>query len=80
MQAALDGTGLAYVFEGMVETLIAQRRLVRVLEDWCPAYPGFFLYYPSRRQLPTALRAFIDFIRLRPATPRTAARPSRRAQ
>jgi DNA-binding transcriptional LysR family regulator len=33
----------------------------RVLADWCPAYPGFFLYYPIRRQLPAALRAFVDF-------------------
>jgi DNA-binding transcriptional LysR family regulator len=33
-----------------------------VLEDWCPDYPGYYLYYPSRRQMPTALRAFIDYI------------------
>jgi DNA-binding transcriptional LysR family regulator len=33
------------------------------LPSWCPAYPGFFLYYPSRRQLPAALRAFVDFAR-----------------
>lgn len=63
LQAALDGTGLAYVFEQQAKELIKQKRLVRVLEDWCPAYPGFFLYYPSRRQLPAALRAFIDFAR-----------------
>lgn len=61
IDAALDGTGLAYVFEAQVEQLIAKRKLVRVLSDWCPAYHGFFLYYPSRRQLPAALRAFIDF-------------------
>jgi DNA-binding transcriptional LysR family regulator len=61
VDAALDGIGLAYVFEAQVEELIAKRRLVRVLADWCPAYPGFFLYYPSRRQLPAALRAFVDF-------------------
>lgn len=61
IDAALDGTGLAYVFEAQVEQFIAKRKLVRVLSDWCPAYPGFFLYYPSRRQLPAALRAFIDF-------------------
>jgi DNA-binding transcriptional LysR family regulator len=59
--AALDGAGLAFVFEAQVEGLIAKRRLVRVLADWCPAYPGFFLYYPSRRQFPAALRAFVDF-------------------
>src|SRR5262249_7260204 len=63
VDAALDGAGLAYVFEGQVEGLLAKRKLVRVLEDWCPAYPGFFLYYPSRRQLPAALRAFVDFAR-----------------
>jgi len=63
VDAALDGAGLAFVFEAQVEELIAKRKLVRVLADWCPAYPGFFLYYPSRRQLPAALRAFVDFAR-----------------
>jgi hypothetical protein len=61
--AALDGLGLAYVFEQLVGTLLEQGRLVRVLEVWCPDSPGFFLYDPSRRQLPVALRAFIDFTR-----------------
>lgn len=63
VDAALDGAGLAYVFEAQVDDLIARRKLIRVLADWCPAYPGFFLYYPSRRQLPAALRAFVDFAR-----------------
>ncbi len=63
VQAALEDIGLAYVFEGVAEPLVAEGRLVRVLEDWCPYYPGFFLYYPSRRQPPTALRAFVDFVR-----------------
>ena len=63
LQAALDGAGLAYVFEAQAEQLIVKRKLVRVLADWCPAYPGFFLYYPSRRQVPAALRAFIDHSR-----------------
>lgn len=63
VDAALAGVGLAYVFEAQVTSLLEQGRLVRVLEDWCPAYAGFFLYYPSRRQLPTALRAFVDFTR-----------------
>lgn len=61
VDAALNGAGLAYLFEEQVAGLIAEGKLIRVLEDWCPYYPGFFLYYPSRRQLPTALRAFIDF-------------------
>src|SRR5215467_14957266 len=64
VDAALDGAGLAFVFEAQVEDLIARRKLIRVLADWCPAYPGFFLYYPSRRQLPAALRAFVDFARM----------------
>jgi DNA-binding transcriptional LysR family regulator len=62
VEAALDGVGLAYAFEGQVAALVAAGRLVRVLEDWCPSYSGFYLYYPSRRQLPAALRAFVDFI------------------
>lgn len=60
---ALAGVGLAYLFEAQVGALIESGRLVRVLEDWCPFYPGFFLYYPSRRQLPAALRAFVDFVK-----------------
>jgi DNA-binding transcriptional LysR family regulator len=39
--------------------------LVRVLEDWCQPFPGFFLYYPSRRQLPPALSALIETLRLK---------------
>jgi DNA-binding transcriptional LysR family regulator len=62
-EAALDGAGLAYLFEEQVQTHIAEGRLRRVLEQWCPYYPGFFLYYTSRRQLPTAMRAFIDFLK-----------------
>jgi DNA-binding transcriptional LysR family regulator len=38
--------------------------LLRVLEDWCPPFPGFFLYYPSRRQQPAALAALVDTLRL----------------
>ncbi|MFD2265194.1 LysR family transcriptional regulator [Lacibacterium aquatile] len=63
LEAALAGSGIAYVFEAQVTEHLAAGRLERVLEDWCPFYPGFFLYYPSRRQLPAPLRAFIDFTR-----------------
>jgi DNA-binding transcriptional LysR family regulator len=63
VDAALAGSGIAYVFEGIVQEHLAAGRLVRVLEDWCAYYPGFFLYYPGRRQLPAALRAFVDFVR-----------------
>ncbi|HEY0199884.1 MAG TPA: LysR family transcriptional regulator [Rhodanobacter sp.] len=63
VRAALDGAGIAFAFEAQVKDLLEQGRLVRVLEDWCPFYPGFYLYYPSRRQLPATLRAFVDFAR-----------------
>ncbi len=60
---ALSGVGLAYLFDMRVHEELAQGKLVRVLEDWCAPYPGPFLYYPSRRQMRPALRAFIDFFR-----------------
>lgn len=62
IDAALDGAGIGFAFEDEVKTHVAQGRLVRVLEDWCPYYGGFYLYYPSRRQMPAALRAFVDFV------------------
>lgn len=62
--AALDGRGLAFCFEDQVGSHISSGRLVRVLEDWCPPYAGFHLYYPSRRQTP-ALKAIIEHLRFR---------------
>ncbi|CDM57105.1 MULTISPECIES: LysR family transcriptional regulator [Rhizobium] len=64
LDAVLHGCGLGYLFEEQVQRAVADGRLIPVLEDWCPFYPGFFLYYPSRRQLPTALRAFVDFVKV----------------
>jgi DNA-binding transcriptional LysR family regulator len=64
IRAALDGVGLAFVDDDRVAAHLASGALVRVLEDWCPPFPGFFLYYPSRRQLPAALSALIDTLRL----------------
>ncbi|HYQ18662.1 MAG TPA: LysR family transcriptional regulator [Polyangiaceae bacterium] len=63
--AALDGAGLALTLENHVAEHIRAGRLVRVLEDWCQPFPGFFLYYPSRRQMPVALRTLVDFLRAR---------------
>ena len=60
---ALQGVGLAYVFEDMVSEHLAAGSLTQVLEDWCPYYPGLHLYYPSRRHVPAALKAFIEFAR-----------------
>ncbi|MOA70522.1 LysR substrate binding domain protein [compost metagenome] len=47
----------------MVQEQIADGRLIQVLDDWCPYYPGLNLYYPSRRHLPATLKAFIEFVR-----------------
>ena len=63
VRAAIDGVGLAFVYGSLVADHIASGRLVRVLEDWCPEQPRFFLYYPGRRQVPAPLRALIDIIR-----------------
>ncbi|MGK9230781.1 LysR family transcriptional regulator [Inquilinus limosus] len=63
IQAVLDGAGLGFVFEGMITAEMADGRLVPLLQDWSPPFPGFFLYYPRQRQMPAALRAFVDFIR-----------------
>ena len=65
VQAALDGVGIAFTFEEEVAPLLARRRLVRVLEDWCPPFPGYFIYYPSRRHQPPGLSALIDALRYR---------------
>ena len=64
LSAALDGVGLAFVFEAMAADAIADGRLLRALDDWCPPYPGFMLYYPRQRRMPSALRAFIDMVRV----------------
>jgi len=42
----------------------AEGRLVQVLRDWCPSFPGYFFYYPSRRNQPAALAALINTLRL----------------
>ena len=63
IQAALDGAGLAWVAEDRIAQHLATGDLVRVLDDWCPPFPGFFLYYPSRKQQPAALAAVIDTFR-----------------
>jgi DNA-binding transcriptional LysR family regulator len=49
IQAALDGVGLAFMSDERVVQHLASGALVRVLESWCQPFPGFFLYYPSRR-------------------------------
>lgn len=65
LNAALGGFGLAYVPEDLAEPLIAEGRLTQVLEDWCPRFSGFHLYYPSRRQHSAAFALIIDALRYR---------------
>lgn len=70
IRAAMDGVGLAFSLEEYVAPQLASGALVRVLEDWCPPFAGFFLYYPSRRQQPAALAALIDTLRFHADEPR----------
>src|SRR6267378_1766915 len=65
-EAALAGQGLAYVYENEVVADLKAGRLRRILEKWCPAFPGYYLYHPSRRQTPPALAAFIGALRYKP--------------
>jgi DNA-binding transcriptional LysR family regulator len=63
--AASAGAGLAYLLEDQVKPLIADGRLVRVLGDWCAPFPGYHLYYPSRRQLSPAFALLVEALRFR---------------
>ncbi|MBA1348278.1 MULTISPECIES: LysR family transcriptional regulator [Rhizobium] len=63
--AALDGLGLAYTFESQVSQYIADGRLIRVLDDWCQPFPGYHLYYPSRRQHTAAFALLVEALRFK---------------
>lgn len=63
IQAVMKGVGIGMAMEATLLSLIEKGRLVQVLEDWCPKFPGFFLYYPSRRNQPAALSALIRTLR-----------------
>jgi DNA-binding transcriptional LysR family regulator len=68
VNAALDGLGLAFVPEDIVQSYLKEERLMRVLEDWCPPFPGYHLYYPSRRQASAAFALLVDALRYRNRT------------
>lgn len=62
LDAALEGVGLAYTFEQLAEPHIRAKRLQRVLTEFSPTFPGFYLYYPSRHDQPMKLKALIEFL------------------
>lgn len=65
VRAAKAGLGLGFVMENMVTEALQDGSLVRVLEDWCPTFPGYHLYYPSRRQPSAAFSLLVDALRYR---------------
>jgi DNA-binding transcriptional LysR family regulator len=65
IRAAEDGVGWVMSFEEFLRPSLEAGRLVEALADWNPPFPGPYLYYPSRRHMPAALRALVDFIKAR---------------
>lgn len=63
LTAACEGFGLACVLEDQASDLIAQGKLVQVLDDWCPTFSGYHLYYPGRRQISSAFELLLDALR-----------------
>jgi len=63
VRAALDGIGLVFVAEHEIAPYLAEGKLVRVLQDWCQPFAGFFIYYPSRRQQTAALSALVEVLK-----------------
>jgi DNA-binding transcriptional LysR family regulator len=66
-QAAIDGLGIAYLPEDYLQSDVDAGRLTRVLESWCPPFPGYHLYYPSRRQQSPAFALLVEALRYRVA-------------
>jgi len=62
LNAALEGVGITMSAEPRVDELLRSGRLVGLLEDWTPPFPGFHLYYPRQRSMLAATRAFVDFV------------------
>ena len=63
LHAAIDGYGLGFIPEGLAKADIDAGRLVQVLADWCPSYPGYHLYYPNRRQHSAAFAVVLEALR-----------------
>jgi DNA-binding transcriptional LysR family regulator len=75
-RAAVDGLGVSSAFAEYVADDVAAGRLVPILEDWFPSFPGPFLYYPGNRTVTPALRAFIDFVKARRSGSAPASAPA----
>jgi len=65
VRAAMDGAGIAYLPDDYVQAALRTGVLTRVLEDWCPPFPGYHLYYPSRRQQSPAMALLVEALRFR---------------
>lgn len=65
IDAAMNGYGIAYVPEDIVERQIAAGSLTLVLDDWSPSFDGYFLYYPSRHQNLPAFKLLVEALRYR---------------
>lgn len=65
LAAAVAGHGIAFLIEDRAATLLADGALVRVLEDWCEPFDGYYLYYPSRRQPSQAFSLLLESLRFR---------------
>ena len=65
LSSALDGVGVGYLLEHEVAPYLGNGKLVRLLADWTPPFPGFHLYYPSKRQMRPVLSAFLAMVRQR---------------
>jgi DNA-binding transcriptional LysR family regulator len=63
VSAAVQGVGIAFWAEERLHPLIAEGKLVPLLEDWCGSFPGWFAYYPRQRSMPLSVRAFVDSLR-----------------
>jgi DNA-binding transcriptional LysR family regulator len=69
LRAAAAGAGIGYMSRVMADPYVSDGRLVALLEDWCPTLSGIYIYYPSRRQIPAPLEAFVAFARKRTYPP-----------
>jgi DNA-binding transcriptional LysR family regulator len=69
LTAAIAGVGLGFVMEDRARPALADGRLVQVLKDWCPTFPGYHLYYPSRRHASPAFALLVERLRYRERKP-----------